>query len=389
MIDTVVLKVPHPKFIVTYPDMFTPNPSGLYRAPFLPFHGQPYIKCVNNPKKSDKDSGVYRPRLTIFKRVGGGQGGFAINLHIELSLPKLLYGNNFDELRNADFDTVIATLKKQLLFMGVMVSKENLESAEVHTVHYSKNVTFTDYATASQVLSLIPKMKLTKRLDLNRTHFINDGEAVRSYAKSHEFVMYDKIADLQQSQDRATEKSDRQFNPQMDMFTEMRKALPIEVLRLELRLKSRQKMKAFFAKLDITNDLTFWSIFSENVSQRCIQHYWQDIYDALRPVLLQDLTPTEQCALIMRQRREWTPQRVLALVGLCVMLREDGHRKLRREFEKKFSPRTLQRMYKDVKGLDFKIINRAQPFEQVTQALAEYKPSKLKDIAPALHSFQV
>jgi len=384
MIDTVVLKVPYPKFTVTYPDMFTPNPSGLTRAPFLPFHGQPYIKCVNNPTKDDKRDGVYRPRLTIVKRVGGGQGGFAINLHIELSLPKLLYGNNFDELRNSDFDTIIATLKKQLLFMGVLVSKDDLIGADVHTVHYSKNIAFSDFATASQVLTLIPKMKLTKRLDLNRTHFINDGEAVRSYAKSHEFVMYDKIADLQQSKDRATEKDDREFNPQMDMFTELRRASPIEVLRLELRLKSRQKMKTFFAKLDITNDLTFWSIFSENVSQRCLQHYWQDIYDALRPVLLQGLTPTEQCALIMRQRREWTPQRVMALVGLCVMLREDGHRKLRREFEKKFSPRTLQRMYKDVKGLDFKILNRAQPFEHITKVLAEFKPSKLKDIAPAL-----
>lgn len=384
MIDTVVLKVPHSKFSVTRYDMFEPNASGLYRAPFLSFHGQPYIKCVNNPTKDDKRIGVYRPRLTLVKRVGGGHGGFAINLHIELSLPKLLYGNNFDELQNADLEEVTRVLCNQLVYMGVHVPKQNLIDADVHTVHYSKNVAFTDYATASQVLTLIPKMKLTKRLDLNRTHFINDGEAVRSYAKSHEFVMYDKIADLQQSKNRATEKDDRQFNPQMDMFTEIRRASPLEVLRIELRLKSRQKMKAFFAKLDITNDLTFWSIFSENVSQRCLQHYWQDIYDALRPVLLQDLTPTEQCALVMRQRREWTPQRVMALVGLCAMLREDGHRKLRREFEKKFSPRTLQRMYNDVKGLDFKIINRAQPFEQVTKALAEFKPLKMKDVASAL-----
>lgn len=384
MIDTVVLKVPHPKFAVTRYDMFEPNARGLYSQPFLPFHGQPYIKCVNNPSKGDKEQGIYHPRLTLVKRVGGGQGGFAINLHIELSLPKLLHGNNFDELRDSDFDAVIASLKKRLLFMGVLVSKEHLESAEVHVVHYSKNVVFIDYTTASQVIALIPKMKLTKRLDLNRTHFINDGEAVRSYAKSHEFVLYDKIADLQQSRDRATEKDDRQFNPQMNLFTDIRRSVPIEVLRIELRLKSRQKMKAFFGKLGIENDLAFRHIFSQHMSQRCLQHYWQDIYDALRPVLLQNLTPIEQCVFIMRQRRAWKPQRVMALVGLCVMLREDGHRKVRREFEKKFSPRTLQRMYGDVKGLDFKIINRALPFEHVTRALAEFKPVKLKAVAPQL-----
>src|SRR3989344_5244496 len=131
MIDTVVLKVPHPKFSVTRYDMFEPNASGLYRAPFLSFHGQPYIKCVNNPTKDDKRIGVYRPRLTIVKRVGGGHGGFAINLHIELSLPKLLYGNNFDELRNIDLDEITRLLCNQLVYMGVHVPKQNLIDAEV------------------------------------------------------------------------------------------------------------------------------------------------------------------------------------------------------------------------------------------------------------------
>ena len=38
--------------------------------------------------------GIYRPRLTISAMRRRRSGGFAINLHIELSLPKLLYGNN-------------------------------------------------------------------------------------------------------------------------------------------------------------------------------------------------------------------------------------------------------------------------------------------------------
>lgn len=378
MIDTVLLKIPADKFAVTKPDSFEPNAMGLLRAPFLPFNGQPYIKAINNPSKEDLKQGIYRPRLTIYKRVA--RGGFRINLHVELSLPKLIFGNNFDELDDVHFDAVIAALKKQLLLMGVLVTQDNLRAAAVHAVHYSKNVMFDDFTTASMILADLEKIKMNRHMDLNRTDFRNQGEAVRYYSKAYEFVLYDKVADLTKSADRAMEKEDRECNLQMNIFEAVRRqGKPVEVLRLELRLKSQQKMKALFEKVGIESDCTLQSLFSKRVSKTVLCDYWDDIYEQLVPVLLQELDAPQQFALIAKQRPQWKPQRTLTAVAICAMIRAEGHRKTRSRLVKHFSPRTLERVYKDIKGLDFRVLNKAKPFQHVTKALETFIPLKKAD----------
>ncbi|MBP7075036.1 MAG: hypothetical protein KBA81_06595 [Rhabdochlamydiaceae bacterium] len=373
MIDTILLKIPHGKFAVTLYDKFQPNARGFFLEPFLPFTGQPFIKAVNNPTKLNLRNGVYRPRLTLYKRYGKIHGSFPISLHIELSLPKLLYHNNFDELKDADFETIITILKRQLLLMGVIISKDNLRTAEVHAVHYSKNIVFNDGTTASMILGYLQKIKLTKRLDMNATDFRNQGEAVRYYAKSHEFVFYDKVADLSKSKDRAMEKKDREWNPQMDMFDAIRRQdRPIEVLRMELRLKSRKKIKLTFEGTKDQNEMAFQSMFSEQLSQKLLQEYWSIIYDELRPILLQELNSLERFVLIQKQRCQWQPQRILAMVGICEMVKTDGHRKTRNCLAKSFHDRTFARIYKDIKELDFKILNKAKPFEHVNKVLKDF-----------------
>jgi len=383
MIDTILIKVPYPNFAVTLYDMFQPNAKGLFHAPFLPFHGQPFVKCVNNPTKADKEQGIYKPRLTVVKRVA--KGGFGINLHIELSLPKLMYGNNFDELKDSDLEEIRRLLSKQLLLMGVHVSKEHLLDAPVYAVHYSKNIAFDDYTTSSLILNSLEKIKLNAQIDLNATDFRNQGEAVRYYAKSHEFVCYDKVADLNKSKDRATEKEDREYNLQTDIFEAIRnEGTPFEVLRLELRLKSRPKMKKLFEKLGIENDLTFASLFSQRLSQKLLQNQWKTIYDELIPVLLQALDTPEQFELIARQQNKYTPTRVLAMTALCAMIREEGHRKVRGRIKARFSDRTMQRLYKDIKELDFKVLNRAAPFDHITQSLKDFVPLRSEQFSVSL-----
>jgi hypothetical protein len=139
-------------------------------------------------------------------------------------------------------------------------------------------------------------------------------------------------------------------------------------------------MTAMLQKVGIQNDsLTLWSMFSEEKSKRLLQYYWNAIYEELRPVLMQELEAHEQFTLIAKQRPEWKPQKVLAHVALFTMLREVGHRKVRTLFGKRFSDRTMQRMYKDIKELDFKILNKAKPFEHVKQSLKDFTPLKKKD----------
>ena len=62
-----------------------------------------YEKYVRNPKKVEKETGLYFPRLTAYRR----QFCQSENVRMEFSAPKLLYLNNLDELEEKDFTKVM------------------------------------------------------------------------------------------------------------------------------------------------------------------------------------------------------------------------------------------------------------------------------------------
>lgn len=139
MIDTIVLTLKQDMYTIFEPDKFSPSTKGLYDTDtgYYRLGGRSYITCKQNPTPSELKKGIYKPRLTVTKRVSRG-GTFEIPLKIEFSIPKLLYGNNFDELTDADFTAVIQKLKAVLKEMGVRVFEHFLINAPVSSVHYSK-----------------------------------------------------------------------------------------------------------------------------------------------------------------------------------------------------------------------------------------------------------
>lgn len=67
-----------------------------------------------------------------------------IQLKIELSLPKLLFGNNFQELQHKDLAVVTQKLAITLESMGVMIDVDALAHAPVSAIHYAKNIILKD-----------------------------------------------------------------------------------------------------------------------------------------------------------------------------------------------------------------------------------------------------
>lgn len=376
MIDTVVMTLPQDKFNVICFDKFNPNAGGLFREPFIPFAGLPYVKCVQNMSKEDEENNVYKPRLTLFKRVGKN---FPISLHIEFSAPKLLYGNNFDELDDSDFEQMIKILHDKLFKMGIQVNEENLKNADIKTIHYSKNIVFDDYMTVSIILDYLSKIKLNQRLDLNQTDYWNEGHLVRYHAKSYSLVFYDKIADLNKSKDRAVEKEDRSFNYQMDIFEALRKKNPFEAFRIELRLNGRQTLKTHFAKYKISNDFTFQNLFKKEIAQKVLLHYWDIIFEELMPILLQDVTFFQQFELLAKQKPNYRPQKILTMLALSKLIEEKGYRKTKDRFKKFYTIETFNRTYKDLRELSYRILNKAEPFKKIANDLQEFKSLKMKE----------
>src|SRR5258706_10923497 len=120
MIDTIVLTFKQTMFTIMKHDYFSPSTEGLYnQTGYYRLGSRSNMVCKQNPTPSELKSGIYKPRLTVTKRMNR-QHEFEITMKIEFSIPKLLFGNNFDELEDSDFDKVIEILKQKLRDMGVL-----------------------------------------------------------------------------------------------------------------------------------------------------------------------------------------------------------------------------------------------------------------------------
>ena len=165
MIDTIVLTLSKSMYYINDPDRFEPS-ARLILDDKSSLGGRGYIPAKQNPTRTALKNGYYKPRLTLTNRFNH-TGRREATLKVELSLPKLLFGNNFDELKDSDFEAVTALLKSRLKDMGVMVWEKFLLEAPVSAIHYSKNIPLTDGTTPHYLISKIKEAKIAK-LSFNR-----------------------------------------------------------------------------------------------------------------------------------------------------------------------------------------------------------------------------
>lgn len=103
MIDTIKLCIPLCHCKINNTSIFTPT-IGTYL--------KRQVKYICNPNY--KTNKLYLPKLTAFRDYNNEN-----QLLIEFSAPKLLFGNNFDELETKNFSNVINTLYDRLKYIDI------------------------------------------------------------------------------------------------------------------------------------------------------------------------------------------------------------------------------------------------------------------------------
>lgn len=337
-----------------------------------------YQKFIRNPSKVEKDTGKYFPRLTGYKRRFSDDA----NVRIEFSAPKLLLLNNLDEVSETDFNKVVDVLYDRLSEMGVVIGKSVLKSAKVSSVHYSKNIHLTDGFTASYIISEINKINVRKSFDFSKARFANDGQSLYIHATNHQFVIYDKIADLSKEKKRAIDKEQTLY--QRSLFDQIDNRLT-EVLRLEVRLNKKQKMNAVLVKNGGIKDPLFSDIFRNNLSQKIVCDYWHTLIKGNNlAVLSLDIKPKDLLNMLMRSELKPKSVRAVYLVGLhCLAKDGNGSRQLRSILGKKCSDRSWYRMSNDLKDLGCLISEDGLRdwVKQIDQKLKDYKTFKSNNYA--------
>lgn len=322
MLDTVGLWISAGNISIINYDAFSPSAKPLFEPPF--YKGA-YVKCVQAPSKADGRARIYKPKLTLIKQVVNG--GYSINLKVEFSVPKLLFGNNFEELEEADFGAVLLKLQETLATMGVIVEVETLKNAKVTSVHFGKNV-ILDEAPSSLIINTIRKLNISKRLDAGNTDYRNDGQAIRYHANSYELTFYDKVKDLEQSkisEKRAIE-CDNEFN--FDFFRRTGLACK-EVLRMEVRLNTARKLKEVLAKIgyELTSP-TFSDIFDKELAKQVLMYFWNISTKPSLPTLIL-AEQSEQDIYYQARSLGMSENKALQIVGALKIINAEGFRPLR------------------------------------------------------------
>lgn len=371
MIDTIVLTIPHTQFTILEHKNFNPNTLNLFEAPYLSFGNKPYIKCVYNPSK--KEHTGYHPRLAIIK--GVRKSSYPIFLRIEFSIPKLLYENNFDEISESDFYLVCKILKERLFDMGISIrDMRYLEEAEVSSIHYSKNIILNDYTEPFHYINEMRKVDISRMYDFNQTDYRNNGLNLKFRSNQYEFAMYDKLQDLKQANSSEKKGEEKDYECQLNLFEKFPHALPFEVLRLEIRIGDKKKLKRELMKVDDSLDeFTFKSLFKAKYSRELILNVLQLMKENY-PILLnpRDDNPQTIVKDILIQNPHMKLKTLLAVVGYKYLVQEVGVRGFRNMI-RKFSDNSWYNLKRNMKKIHInsgeflmdRIIEDVEKFETV------------------------
>jgi hypothetical protein len=367
MMDTIILTIPQGLYRVS-PEMFTPN------AKILDMSGNYLVKCVNNPTSTDRKEGIYKPRLTLIKRPT--KSGNKISLKIEFSVAKMIYGNNVTEVEERDFEKVVSALHLAMRGMGVYTTTETIRNAQVSTFHPSKNIELTKGYTSSFVITELHKIDASKKMDLNKDSFRNNGHSLQFYTNSHSLVIYDKVQDLNKPEKRAIDKD--QNTIQLSLFDVLSKKEKKELIRIEARLTKRVKMNAVLKKLGYKEDPTFQEVFKKDLCQKILLSYWDELITG-RNLFLFDVenSPHKTLEAVFRNKPDIQPKEAVFLVGLWVLSKE-GIRETRTVIERHANIRTWYRMAEGLKLLD-DISGRTYHgwVKQIQDALNAFEPYRL------------
>ena len=375
MIDTVSITLSETDYKILDHNKFSPCTKNLYEPPYIRVTGRSPFKAINNPTKGDRLKYGYLPRLTLMKAIRAG--GFTIFLKVEFSVPKLLYGNNFDEVEESNFGDICWKLKNALYLMGVEVKDiKKLAYANISTIHYSKNIILTDHSTPYTYLKEIQKININQNLDTNQTDFRNEGHSVKYRSNDFEVTFYDKLKDLKQAKKSDKRAIEKDNGIQLSLFDTFKVKQPFEVLRIEVRIGSRRKLKQLLKKYNLQGkERNFNDLFSKEVSKAILLSIVDDVENKYPKILRTESDTLQKFTIDLQiNNPKLKYSQLLKLIGAKALIQEIGVREFRK-ITSKYGNTQWYRLNKGMQALKYGKSNDI--FKTVREAVETFDTIKL------------
>lgn len=367
MIDTVSIKLKQSEFKVLQPDLFYPELLIFTKsnAPFGWKKSQVYKKYTQNATKEDKFADCYKPMLTAYRRYSDVIDNFTYELHIEFSVPKIIFGENLSELSDEDMDEVVTTLVRKLLSMGIETSTTAIKKATVTRVHFGKNILLPYPMTVRDVINELKKADVGKRMEVNMREYRNDGESLYFYNSAHNVIFYDKIKDIEKTKNISVDKNKTQ--KEKDIIKE-RELMRDQVLRMEVRYNGMRAVTSIIGKLLPSKPeyVSFEMVFNKELCKDALIRNWKDIIE--RPsnqlAFKMTLSPEDVLNTLVGRARDGDTSvhslnKVLISFGLHQLINQLGAKTVKNKFLTTWSEKTC------ITRLDEKIESSAVMLQDV------------------------
>ena len=236
----------------------------------------------------------------------------------------------------------------------------------------------TDYTTPLTYIKQLRKANINQSLDTNQTDFRNEGHSWKYRANTFEIAFYDKLKDLEYAGKSKSELKKKIIEAQLGLFDSRPKNKPFEVLRIEIRLNTRQKLKHIFRKIDRQSEPTLFNVFSKQTAKSVLLYYINEIEEAYPPILMSD---KDKYADYFNELLASFPKiklhTALKLTGLKAILEEVGVREFR-HITKKFGKPSWYAL--NCQMNEYSETNDLKPvFPFLKKEIIDFKPLKLVD----------
>ncbi|MCT4552218.1 MAG: hypothetical protein N4A44_00975 [Alphaproteobacteria bacterium] len=368
MIDTITIFLKETDFKITEYEAFNPSARGIFEYPYYKL-SQGHYECYQNASARDKKEGIYKPQLTLSKKLMKDGKGYNIGLKVQFSAPKLLYGNNFDELENTDFKEVIDKLHKALKSMYVETTKEALKTSDLVAIHFGKNI-ILDNCPVSLITKSIAKMDISKKLDSNQTDFRNEGHSIKFRTNSYELTFYDKVKDLQQSKISDKKALEGDNYPQRDLFSKSQLDC-LQVLRIEVRLNNKTLIRKALRDNGLNpQSIQINQLFNKVIAKRILTNFWDKYINPSLAVVV--LAEDESKVLYQKLLNHGlNHSKAIKCLGALSLIKEEGIRNY------KGLDKTYNRIKKDIEKIDFKNNYLYNTFKDVKSKIQSMNSLKL------------
>ncbi len=359
--------------------------------------GNEYLrKFILHPIKDEEDT--YYPSVEVYEKADAIIGRVIYEMVITIhSIPKLLFGNNFEEIKVLDKDRIVALTTQRLAEAGIIVSGEAIKQAPVSVVHFCKNIILPKEIAIRSILSDLSRTDMGKAYDttedVRRQRNKNAGKVVHLFCGSREWCFYDKADDARQPKNKRADKTRTTYEKELLSSPTFEN---LEVFRYEYRLNKYQTIRSeLYALLGKTyqDKITVADLFTDGLWKTVLARGWKNILQ--RPenqlALLSYTSSLDLLLHILRNAKLENPSahsqnKALWIYGLAQAIKEHGAKTVKNELNKVWANKDNRLLEKlDIATELVRDIPVPQGISYITQQLDKFELISLTSLEKVIH----